>query len=128
MIIKKGQNSYLIFIFHPLITYYYKIYFFLLMIIKGGGWFVCKLYSHDTDRGLLVSSPGVISLLGCRTFKEVPAPDFSAIVDTDSLAVGRKTENWKLNNFFILLLLYWSILGNARHQKNAKKITGGFCM
>ena len=37
MIIKKGQNSYLIFIFHPLITYYFKIYFFLLMIIKGGG-------------------------------------------------------------------------------------------
>ena len=35
--LKKGQNSYLIFIFHPLITYYYKIYFFPLDDYQGGG-------------------------------------------------------------------------------------------
>ncbi len=39
-----------------------------------------------------MSAPGVTSLLGCRTIKEVPAPDFSAIVNTDSLAVGRKND------------------------------------
>ena len=95
---------------------------------REGESFVSKLYSHDTDRGLLVSEPGVTSLLGCWTFKEVPAPDLSAIVDTDSLlAVGRKTENWncklKLERFFISLLLYKSRFGNAGHQEKAKQIT-----
>ena len=111
--------------FQTLINYFFPLHDHQ----KGGGVsFVSKLYSHDTDRGLLVSEPGVTSLLGCWTFKEVPAPDLSAIVDTDSLlAVGRKTENWncklKLERFFISLLLYKSRFGNAGHQEKAKQIT-----